>query len=282
MRLAVLMTCHNRKESTIVCLEALFNNELPVNLNIDVFLVDDGSKDGTTEAVKLYFSEVNIIEGTGNLFWNQGMRLAWQTAAKTKEYDFYLWLNDDTNLDNDALDHIFTCYNDSLLSNEKLNIIVGACRNNVNNNNFSYGLRDEYGPIIPDGKFQYGKYINGNCVLVPAEIVDRMGILSDDYTHAMGDFDYGLSALRNGYNLATTKTYVATCPNNIGIPNWCNPKVKLIERWKHFHSPLGLNINEYKIFVKKNWPNNSFQYILKAYVKCLIPTVYNKLSNYAE
>ena len=110
MRLAILMTCHNRKESTIVCLELLFNNELPVNFNIDVFLVDDGSTDGTTAAVNTAFPKVIVIKGNGQLFWNRGMRLAWEQATLNKQYDFYLWLNDDIELFKDSLEVIFNDY----------------------------------------------------------------------------------------------------------------------------------------------------------------------------
>lgn len=275
MRLAILITCHNRKDKTLQCLQALFAQQgQEVDYNIEVFLVDDGSTDGTAEAVKIKFPSVNIIQGNGNLYWNRGMLLAWQTAAATADFDYYLWLNDDTNLDNDALAHIFSCYNESLLFNEKPKIIVGACRENVISNNFSYGVRDDYGPIIPNGNFQYGKYINGNCVLVSAKIVDSLGILSEDYTHAIGDTDYGLRALKVGFQIITTKKYIAVCTRN-NIPIWCNSKKSLLERWRSLHSPLGLNIKEYKLFRYKYWPERYYIDVIKVYLKVLMPSIYN-------
>lgn len=42
----------------------------------DVFLVDDESTDGTSEAIKSEFPEVSIIKGDGSLFWNRGMYTA--------------------------------------------------------------------------------------------------------------------------------------------------------------------------------------------------------------
>tara|TARA_B100000795_G_C22782656_1_gene433115 strand:- start:143 stop:1003 length:861 start_codon:yes stop_codon:yes gene_type:complete len=282
LTIAVLITSHNRREKTLECLRNLFSSEKIEEFNFDVFLVDDGSVDGTSEAIREQYPKVNIIKGNGELYWNQGMRLAWKTAMNHENYDFYMWLNDDTMIDQDALEHIFSCYNESLLLTEKPNIIVGACRNNVTSNDFSYGVRDDNGPIIPNGEFQTGKYINGNCVLISKDIVKSVGILSKFYTHAMGDYDYGLCVLRNEFNIVSTKKFVATCPNNIDIPIWCNQSANFIDRWRHFHSPLGLNIREYMFFVRKNFPNQSFQYIIKAYAKCLMPSVYNKLSNYAK
>ena len=60
--IAILITCHNRKEKTIQCLEALFfQNGLGEQFNIEVFLVDDGCTDGTPEAISQNFQLVNNI-----------------------------------------------------------------------------------------------------------------------------------------------------------------------------------------------------------------------------
>ena len=84
--IAVLLTCHNRKDKTLLCLKALYDQEgLNSDYLIEVFLVDDASTDGTAAAIKDKFPLVNIIQGNGYLFWNQGMRLAWKTATKTKD-----------------------------------------------------------------------------------------------------------------------------------------------------------------------------------------------------
>ena len=81
-RIAVLLTCHNRSEKTTACLHSLFQCYLPSDFVLDVFLVDDGSTDGTAELVTEKFPKVIIIHGDGNLFWNRGMHLAWSYASK--------------------------------------------------------------------------------------------------------------------------------------------------------------------------------------------------------
>src|SRR5690554_101285 len=104
-KIAVLLTCHNRREKSLACLKYLFKATLPVNYAIEVFLVDDGSIDGTSQAINIEFPAVNIIKGSGDLFWNRGMHLAWDKAAKTG-YPFYLWLNDDTILFETAISEL--------------------------------------------------------------------------------------------------------------------------------------------------------------------------------
>ncbi|MBO6573738.1 MAG: glycosyltransferase family 2 protein [Balneola sp.] len=277
-RIAVLITCHNRREQTLTSLSALFICDMPKEFKIEVFLVDDGSTDGTGDAVRSKFPNVNVIQGNGNLFWNQGMRLAWYSAVQQNNYDFYLWLNDDTILEINALENILDDFKQAIKIENKAVLLIGACKESVESEEFSYGGRDEDGPVIPNDEIQKCKYINGNIVLVPKSMFEDLGNLSKDYTHGMGDYDYGLRAQEKGYSCYTTKHYIAVCPTNKRTPTWCNPERNLSERWKHFNSPLGLNIDEYIFFRKKFWGQQWVLDVVKAYIKMLFPALYNKIT----
>lgn len=276
--IAVLLTCHNRREKTLACLTSLYQCHLPEKYILDAFLVDDGSTDRTTEAVQAKFPDVNIIEGNGNLFWNQGMRLAWQVALNKKEYDFYIWLNDDTILFEQGLNELFFCYQINKEKKENEAIITGACQNDLRNKIFSYGGRNENGPVIPNGQIQPCKYINGNIVVIPKEVYAKLGNLSSEYTHTMGDFDYGLRAAQAGIACYITRIYVATCPKNEGLPDWCNSQIPIVKRWKSMYSPKGLNIKEYFVFHKKHSGWKWIIYASKAYLKVLFPNLYKMIS----
>ncbi|MBO7640790.1 MAG: glycosyltransferase, partial [Bacteroidales bacterium] len=105
-RVAILLTVHNRRETTLRCLENCWHQidamKTGGQYDFTVWLVDDGSTDGTWEAVEELFPQTRLVAGDGGLYWNQGMRLAWDSAAK-EDYDFYLWLNDDTLMNEGAL-----------------------------------------------------------------------------------------------------------------------------------------------------------------------------------
>ncbi len=271
----MLLTCHNRKDKTLDCLTSLFHCELPDSYSLDVFLVDDGSIDGTAEEVKKIFPIVNIIQGNGNLYWNQGMRLAWNNARETKYFDFYLWLNDDTLLAENAIVELIMCY-DECISKKSVGIISGACKTSMESITFSYGGRSDTGPVIPNGVLQECRFINGNVVLVSREIFDVLGNLSDSYTHAMGDFDYGLRAISAGFKCYTSKIYIAICHVN-DIPAWCDPNIPFRKRWNLFHSPRGLNIKEYSLFNKKFNGSKWIIFVGKAYAKVIAPELYNNI-----
>lgn len=277
MHIAVLLTCHNRVKKTLNCLESFYSSLIPSANKFDVFLLDDGSTDGTGEAVGERFPNINVIEGNGSSFWAGGMRLAWKTASEAKNYNFYLWLNDDTMLDPAAIEQLFFVYQKAKEIKNKETIVAGACRKAPKLDEFSYGGRNEEGPVIPNGNLQECKYINGNIVLIPNEIHKVLGNISSDYTHGIGDNDYGLRAIKNGFKCFTTRTYIATCSPNEGIPTWCNPKVSLKKRWNAFHSPLGLHIKEYIHFRKKFWGSKWMIFAVKAYLQMLSPQFYKFL-----
>jgi GT2 family glycosyltransferase len=270
-KLATLITCHNRRQKTLNCLRALYQSVLPVGYCMDLFLVDDGSTDGTGNAVKKEFPQVHIIQGSGQLYWNRGMHLAWQTAAQHQKYDFYLWLNDDTILDQHALNELLDCSNEAL-EKGNLSIITGSCRRSKDDETFTYGGRTEKRHVIPNGNLQACTYINGNAVLIPHLIFTKLGNLAPEYTHTMGDFDYGLRALQAGFSLFSTRCFIATCPQN-DKPAWCDPEVPLKKRWKSFHSPNGLNIKEYNTFRKKFCGSKWLIFTIKAYFKVLFPSI---------
>lgn len=233
--IAILLTCYNRKQVTLECLKRLV--EQNISIDMDVFLCDDGSTDGTYESVKEKYPTVHIFKGTGNLFWNRGMLAAWQEACKEKEYDAYIWLNDDVILYENAIPELINC---STLCEDKSIICGSFCSNS---GEFSYGGRTKNGtPIIPNGTLQDVYWLNGNCVLIPKAIVNKIGLLDKMFQHHLGDFDYGLRAQEAGFNIVTTKRYLGTCaPNLIKNNRARKDGLTIIKRFQRLYSPLGDN-----------------------------------------
>lgn len=259
LRLAILMTCYNRKEKTISCLQRLYEQELPLEVQFQVYLVNDGSTDGTEEAVQKNYPTVKLIQGDGNLFWNGGMRLAFTEAMKS-DYDYYLWLNDDTLLYPNALITLLnTDFNLAKQGHNKI-VIAGSILE-PKTNVLSYGgcvKQKWWHPLKfrllePTEKPQTCLTINGNCVLIPKETVKLVGNLDSGFTHSIGDVDYGLRVRQKAGSVWISPGYIGTCEHNItGLQAWNDPNISLKQRWQKVNHVKGLPMNEWQIFTRRH------------------------------
>lgn len=167
------MTCFNRRETTLKSIGALYEQVLPEGMDFDVYLVDDGCTDGTGEAVREQFPKVRVLQGDGNLYWCGGMRMAWAEAMES-DYDYYLWLNDDTMLLSGALQTLLATARDVRLREGYDGIIVGSCRDPITRRH-TYGGRLKRNrccrlpdkPLPPSDRITPCDTMNGNLVLVP-------------------------------------------------------------------------------------------------------------------
>lgn len=249
-RIAVLMTVHNRREKTMRALDNLNAQKLPEGLELTVFLTDDGCIDGTAEAVKREYPRTVIIKGDGNLFWNGGMRKAWEAAVAQGDFDAYLWLNDDTFLKDNALHILMDAHNDKPRA-----IIVGASHATDNPGKVTYGGMDnKERNFMPEGSLQECHTFNGNIVLVPDSVYRLLGNLDGVYSHSLGDIDYGLMAREKGIKAFQTGCFVGECDRNPAGPRWLDTTLPVIKRIRILFSPLGYtNPPEYFHYKLKHW-----------------------------
>lgn len=268
--IAVLITVFNRKDKTLECLQRLYY-QLPVtNYQVDVYLTNDGCTDGTPEAIQHQFPQVHIINGNGNLYWNRGMYTAWQKAAK-KDYDFYLWLNDDTYVYPNML---YTLLQATKEKEDKA-IIVGVTQN-TNQNKTTYGGRLINGKIPkPNGNLIPIHHFNGNIVLIPRYVFLRLGNLDFYYTHSKGDFDYGLRANKAGIKMFQVGCYIGICDQHESLDKWCNPNIPFKQRWKILHRPNGMPPKETYHFEKKHCNIiKAVLHYITIYIRCFFPKIW--------
>ena len=230
MKFAVLITCFNRVQSTLECLNSLKRAKISEGWIFDIWLNDDGSTDGTTERVKSEFPEVHLVAGSGHDYWCGGMRRVWKEAANHDVYDGFLWLNDDTMLNEDALEII-------LGGSKHNNIVVGAICGR--DGSATYGGTDEKGFVVPDGTWRRVCQMNGNVVWVPRAVFQKLGNFDSRWTHAYGDGDYARTAVENGIGVLLTPRFVGICEKKNTVVDWRNPDISLIRRLKSLYSPLG-------------------------------------------
>jgi GT2 family glycosyltransferase len=275
------MTCYNRRNSTLKCLELLFNQRYCENYQVDVVLVDDGSSDGTSEALQRIYPNVKILHGDGTLFWCGGMRLAYGEALKNKS-DFYLWLNDDSFLFINAISKLIETYQALYQETGKENIIVGSLcdpqskRLTYGGSNFGpWWNPTHYTMINPGPRPQPCDLFNGNCVLIPYSAALRIGNMSANYQHGPGDKDYALRASAIGINSWITDGYIGTCKKNDLIDGWKRKDLPMKERIAYLKHPVVMaRVNDWIVFSKKYhkllWP----YYLVSTLFRNAFPSLY--------
>ncbi|EDX74678.1 glycosyl transferase, group 2 family protein [Coleofasciculus chthonoplastes PCC 7420] len=258
-RLAVLMTCYNRKPKTLACLAALYNQRLPSQWTMDVYLVDDSSTDGTAEAVRQMYPQVKILHGDGTLFWNGGMRLAWAEAMK-QDYDYYLWLNDDTVLYPEAINTLLVNSHQLSKQGETHAIIVGSTQD-PETGNLTYGgviQRNWWHPfhfrkVPPTETVQRCDSMNGNCVLIPQCVVQLVGNLDPVLRHYAADYDYGLRAKSKGCTVWIAPDYVGICPRNSLSSGGSNSDHSLSQSLGKMNQPKGVRLEGATLISPREW-----------------------------
>ncbi len=279
--IAVLMACYNRRETTLKCLRALFDQVWSTAVEMTVYLVDDASTDGTGDAVRKNFPNVNVLQGDGNLFWCGGMRLAW-AAAFGGGYDYFLWLNDDTILFPEALQKMLAT-SQFLRDREGHGVIVSGSTRDPKTGRATYGGVNELSWLQPMGVrlVEPGeapkpcRTVHGNCVLVPREVAGVLGNLSGSFLHHLGDFDYGLRGAKVGISSWIAPDYVGTCSPHPIAESHLDRRVRTRDRIRMLKSPAGLPpLRQWMVYTYRHagwlWPI----YWFRALVRILSPQLW--------
>ncbi|MEJ7913678.1 MAG: glycosyltransferase family 2 protein, partial [Chitinophagaceae bacterium] len=252
-KIAVLLTTFNRINKTLSCLKSLRDQQLPEGVQLDIFLTDDASADGTADAVKRDFPSAHVFHGTGSLYWAGGMRETWK-QAKLHTPDYYLLVNDDTLLNTDAVAVLLKS-----TTARPPDICIGSTRDDASGE-ISYGGWNVSAPnrwkserIHSTTQYMECDFGNANIMLVSKEVVERIGILSDHFTHSLADYDYTLRAKKAGFIVRVAPGFLGNCIDDHGN-NWKSANTTLKERVQYLKSPKGLAYKEYLRFIKDHFP----------------------------
>ncbi|MCR5119596.1 MAG: glycosyltransferase family 2 protein [Lachnospiraceae bacterium] len=254
-KVAVLLTCHDRKEKTLACVRSLAEgNETKL-----VFAVTDaGSSDGTPEALKELgrelYTDIRVIRRGSELYWNGGMRVSLSYAyQKLKDADAILMVNDDVRFFPGAVDKLV----DRMLKTEA-DAVAGACINSEAEQSYG-GVRMKskhfarFELIPPSEEETICDTFNCNCVLIKYECFTSCGNLDAAYVHSLGDYDYGMRLNRYGRKVVNSAEYCGECDDNPTEGSWRDNKLSRIKRLKLKESEKGLPSADWYHFLVKNY-----------------------------
>lgn len=205
-RVDIIILNYNGRDDTIECLESLREIDYQAHR---ITLIDNGSIDGTAEAVAELFPQVNLIRSEENLRFAGGNNLAFEKTLE-EGFDYALMLNNDTVVESDFLTEMV----ETAESNPEIGL-VGAKMYYYDHPNviwFAGGraniflARMRHIGIGETDRGQYEEpkemdFLNGACLLVRCEVLKDIGLLDEDFFLYGEDFDLCLRAVKKGYKL---------------------------------------------------------------------------------
>lgn len=212
---------HNRRELTVECLKSLLSVDLG-GIDLSVTVVDDGSTDGTADAVRSAFPDIKIISGDGNLWYTAGMNLGIK-AALANEPDYILGFNNDSifdpkflvsmietaeKIDRSVVGAVLIDWEDKrsiFQVSPKWNVWWGGLRH----------WRKQSIDTLPDSPWEV-PIIVGNCVLIPVDAIKAAGLMDEKRLPQFGDAGFTPKMKRLGWKLLIDPHAHVFCkPNDI-------------------------------------------------------------------
>ncbi len=203
----VIIPVHNRKETTLRCLNHLEETQSRERFNVAV--IDDGSTDGTHRAIQEQYPQTILLEGDGSLWWGgsikKGMLFAVDHGA-----DVVIWLNDDVLPEPNGVMKL--AEKTAELGHTVLTTVVQTepesdytTRNKVTR----WGI--ESLPYKTDLNIQPCDITAGKFTAIPRTIIEEIGYPDNDrFPHHNCDYDYTLRAKESGFNVGVYSEVEAT------------------------------------------------------------------------
>lgn len=293
--IAAILTCFNRKEKTLSSLTHLYsalqyyNHNADDILNITVYLTDDACTDGTADTIRSSFpdKEIHISRSEGNLFWARGMNHSWKEAASSEtEWDYFLLLNDDTDMTEDCLDKLFKTQQYSMECNSKEAIVSGITAAKENHNEITYGgsvflnrFKATLQQLQPSDYPQRCDLMNANIVLVPMYAFQKLGFFYP-YQHGCADSDYAVMANRADIPVYVSAEICGYCDHD----HWSREtardeilKMSLKQRKTYFSHPLHSN-RDYLTMVRRIMPWRFPLVCIFRFMSLYFPRLYYRLT----
>lgn len=261
-KISVIVPVHNRKDVTLACLAELARVDA-AEYTLDIVVVDDGSTDGTEDAVRKAFPRATILKGDGNLWWAGSVNLGMRHVA-AQQADYVLLMNDDNQFTPRTLAALY----EQIRGYSRR--IVGSVAVNKDTGRIHCIGHWKSGPLDRLIPLHQGQEldrtfprvllcdsVSSRFVLMRSNAIRDIGMFrADKFPHHYSDLDYFLGAKAKGYEVCTvTDSIVAT---EVSL---CYHKSVLLDssRLEYVRSLFSIRFsNNFPLVVRRSFSHRSF------------------------
>jgi len=208
--LSVIIVNWNTRELVLNCLRSL--DGATENMSAEVYVVDNGSRDGSVAAVRHTFPGVVVVANERNL----GFARANNKALKRARGEYVLLLNSDVLLSKDTVTALMEFMGKNALAGmagAQLLNSDGSKQNSFDNlpTLLSEGFNKSLLRILFPGRFPSKRVttssprevesVIGACVLVRREAIKAVGLLDEDYFFFMEETDWCYRMREKGWRV---------------------------------------------------------------------------------
>ena len=205
-KIAIIIINWNTYQLTFNCLKSLkactYNNKT-------IFLVDNGSEDGSGDKIALEFPDINFIKNEINEGFTGANNKALKVILK-QNFDYVLLLNNDTEVKPNFLSLLEARMDsDQNLAATQPLILDFPNKNTIWNaggsfNSFFCLFKTRCKGMIYNPKLKidtYTQWISGCCILVKIAVIKKVGLLDNRFFIYFEDADWSIRMTKLGYKL---------------------------------------------------------------------------------
>ncbi len=252
----IIILNYNGKDFIKECLNSIYQSDYP---NYEAVVVDNGSKDGSFELVKNYFSNAHFIKNEKNRGFAGGNNVAIRFALE-KFADYIFLLNNDATVEKNAISKLV----DFAQKNKTAGIVSPVVYNQNKSIWFSGGeikwltmKSIHISKIISDRPYET-EFISGCAMFVAKDVFQEIGLLDDKYFLYYEDDDFCVRARKKGFKCIVVPqagvTHFEKSQENLENKIYWLVLSGLIFFKKHMPVHFRLWMNSYLILRKiKNW-----------------------------
>ena len=220
IKLEIITPVHNRRRETLRCLKSLGRCNFD-GIDAHIIIVDDGSTDGTSDAVREGYPDVEIVQGNGDLWYTAGTNRGLEAALRHSP-DYILAINDDSIFDENCIRRLVEC------AERHPRSVVGPLLLNWEEPHKIFQVSpkwDMWGGgyrhwrhqtvwTVPQKPWEV-ELIVGNCVLYPADAVREVGFMDERRLVQYGDAEYTPRMRKRGWRLLIEPKARVFCQPNV-------------------------------------------------------------------